>query len=281
MENLKVGNPAAVWGGFAAQSSTAPLALVGGAYAPAAMTGRIALGAATGAGSQLLAQVDAPAGQYWSEKVKQVTYGGMWGIGGGAVAEAAPYVLRAARPLYDPIVARVGGFKNAVSSVWRDTIAANSGIDAIVGAGRKEGRSLFNPTSGKINCVDGVCAFLNTIKTKELHTAIPDSQVSSNGGRIHVALDEIAEKTGVYFGKRNFQFNTLETARERQFFVIFDGASSVDSSHVAIGIVNRGNRTIFDPQSGETFKDFSKFGSGRFVSYPLLLDAPIPKKLGN
>jgi Putative Ig domain len=162
-----------------------------------------------------------------------------------------------------------------------ETAAANSGIDAIVGAGRKEGSSLFNPTSGKINCVDGVCAFLNTIKTKELHTAIPDSQVSSNGGRIHVALDEIAEKTGVYFGKRNFQFNTLETARERQFFVIFDGASSVDSSHVAIGIVNRGNRTIFDPQSGETFKDFSKFGSGRFISYPLLLDAPIPKKLGN
>ena len=71
-------------------------------------------------------QVDAPAGQYWSEKVKQVTYGGMWGIGGGAVAEVAPYVLRAAKPLYDPIVARVGGLKSALSNVWRDAKAANS-----------------------------------------------------------------------------------------------------------------------------------------------------------
>jgi hypothetical protein len=164
-----------------------------------------------------------------------------------------------------------------VASAKFENQTAEIHLGSQVGSSRKDGNSLFNPTGGKVNCVDSVCAFLNTIKTKSLHTAIPDSLVPDNGGRIHVVLDQIAEKTGVYFGKRPVQVNDLKTARDRQFFVVFDGTSATNSSHVAIGIANKGHKTIFDPQSGVTHKDLSKFGSGKFVAYPLLLERPTIK----
>jgi hypothetical protein len=143
-----------------------------------------------------------------------------------------------------------------------------------VGAGRKGGKSIFNPTDGTINCVDGVCAFLNTIQTGKLHTAVSDKNVLKNLGSIDTALKQIAQKTGATVGgKRHYQWNRLDTGKDRQFFVVFKGAGTDVSDHVAVGIVNKGNKVIFDPQSGTTFKnlnDWNTNGNG-FVAFPVIL----------
>ena len=150
-------------------------------------------------------------------------------------------------------------------------------VGPLVGASGSGRTSPYNPTGGKINCVDGVCAFLNSVKTGRVQTAVPDAFVIDNGGKIQVALDQIEQKTGVYFGKRAAQFGELTTARERQFFVVFEGVSTVDSNHVAIGIFNNSKMRIYDPQSGEKFNNISDFRSGKFTAYPLLLQKPIRK----
>ena len=124
------------------------------------------------------------------------------------------------------------------------------------------------------NCVNGVCAFLKTMDTKQLHTA--SLNVAENGGSIPVALKQIAEQTGAKIGTTPLsrQFSTLDTAKDRQFFVVFDGPDFNTSGHVAVGIVNKGNKVIFDPQTGNTYKNLSDFSSsdtGSFTAFPLLL----------
>jgi RHS repeat-associated protein len=145
-------------------------------------------------------------------------------------------------------------------------VTGGTNIVRHIGAGRKKGKSLFNPSGSERNCVNGVCAFLNTIKTKQLRTASPD--VAENGGLINNALKQISQQTGAKYSK-HFQFNDLQTANSRQFYAVFQGSSSKVSGHIAVGINNKGRKTIFDPQSGETFKDLSEFGD--FVAFPLKL----------
>jgi hypothetical protein len=100
LDNLKVGNPAAVWGGFTAQASAVPLMVVTGSAGPlglsGSMLGRVSWGAATGAASQLPVGVEGPVESYWSGKGAQVAMGGAFGVGGAALGEAAPYVVNAA-----------------------------------------------------------------------------------------------------------------------------------------------------------------------------------------
>jgi hypothetical protein len=160
------------------------------------------------------------------------------------------------------------GVKNAIG----DGVGTNSVDDLLIGASRKDGQSLFNPLGGKDNCVNSVCAFLNTIETKKLHTA--GINVAENRGSVPAVLNQIEELTGVTIGRRvSAQFSTLNTKRDRQFFIVFQGPDFEVSNHVAVGIVNKGNKTIFDPQTGQTFKNLSDWntaGSGSFTAFPLI-----------
>jgi len=138
-----------------------------------------------------------------------------------------------------------------------------------IGASRKGGFSLFNQTPSRVNCVNSVCAFLNTIKTGKLHTASPN--VAYNGGKIREALNQIAKQTGLRVAQspRQMQSGTLNTGKQRQFFIVFQGSNSKVSGHVVIGINNKGNKTIFDPQSGQTYKNLKDFNDGNFTAWPV------------
>ncbi|MBN8640094.1 MAG: LysM peptidoglycan-binding domain-containing protein, partial [Anaerolineae bacterium] len=116
MDNLRVGNPSAVWGGFLAQASTVPLQVVTGRAVPGLVSrtaiGRVAWAGLTGAAGQLPMTVNAPVEQYWSAKFGQVGMGAAFGAGFGSIAEGAPYLLNPIRQAVAPAVGR------ARSALW-------------------------------------------------------------------------------------------------------------------------------------------------------------------
>jgi len=83
-------------------------------------------------------------------------------------------------------------------------------------------------------------------------------------------LSQIVKRTVIRHtrDKRFFQRprDSFATTNERQFFIVFKGLYT-PNAHVAVGVFNKGNSTIFDPQSGETFKRILDFGD---------IDAAVP-----
>jgi len=76
----------------------------------------------------------------------------------------------------------------------------------------------------------------------------------------------IVERTGVVLGEP--QVHVLETARSTQFFVVYPGRSATRANHVMVGIVNKGRKFLYDPQSGaRTVLD----ESSRFIAFPIRL----------
>jgi RHS repeat-associated protein len=123
----------------------------------------------------------------------------------------------------------------------------------------------FNPSNGRLNCLNGVCAFFNSVKEGELVTASED--VAWNGGSIELANNQIEDAVdGIMLGDP--QSNTLNTARERQFFIVYPGSSAQFARHVMVGINNGGKLLLYDPQTGARFWDLAAFG--RFVSFPVI-----------
>lgn len=113
------------------------------------------------------------------------------------------------------------------------------------------------------NCVNGVCAFLNSVKNGSLETASAD--VAENFGSIRTANSQIAAQTGVRFGLP--QQNTLLTGNARQFYVVYPGSSPTTASHVMIGINNGGKAMLYDPQIGA--KIFNPGSFGPFIAFPI------------
>jgi hypothetical protein len=137
-------------------------------------------------------------------------------------------------------------------------------------AGTKDGpsRPPFNPTDGRRNCVGAVCAFLRSVTEHTLVEAT--KEVWPNGGSIRTALKLIRDRTNVKTSLPKFvQFNTLETAHKRQFFIVFKGTDPEISDHVAVGIFNNGRARIYDPQSHQLYDDIREFGP--FQAYPVTL----------
>jgi hypothetical protein len=139
---------------------------------------------------------------------------------------------------------------------------ALGGVGEIAGASRIL-RAPFNPSGSRTNCVNSVAAFLKSVKEGRLFTA--SEHVSENLGSIRTANRQIAAQTGVRFGEG--QFNALRTGKETQFFVVYRGASREEAEHVAVGIVNKGKSMIYDPQTGERFRNVADFGT--FTAYPV------------
>ena len=143
----------------------------------------------------------------------------------------------------------------------RDTLVAT---EEIAGAGKPVLKAPFNPTGSMKNCVNGVCAFLNSVNSGSLKTASAD--VAENLGSIRTALSQVEAQTGSQVGRAG-QWNALRTGFDRQFFLVFRGSNVAVSDHVAVGIVNNGRSLIYDPQTGERFWNLADFGS--FTAYPV------------
>jgi hypothetical protein len=135
---------------------------------------------------------------------------------------------------------------------------------AVAGSGSVVIKAPFNPSGSKTNCVNGVCAFLKSVKERRLVTA--NANVAMNGGSIARANAQIVQATGVRMSP-NFQVNTLNTARDRQLFVVYPGSSARSADHVLVGLNNRGKTMLYDPQTGQKFTDLNSFGP--FVAYPV------------
>lgn len=59
----------------------------------------------------------------------------------------------------------------------------------------------------------------------------------------------------------------METARARQFFIVYRGSNPKISNHVVVGIVNNGTQMIYDPQNGAKYFDPKEFGP--FTAWPV------------
>jgi hypothetical protein len=141
---------------------------------------------------------------------------------------------------------------------------ARGAVQEIATAGGSIGRvAPFNPSGSLSNCVNGVCAFLNSVKNGSLETASAD--VAWNGGSIARANAQILDATGARMGA--MQSGTLNTARARQFFVVYPGTSARTAEHVLVGINNGGKSMLYDPQIGAKIFDVRSFGP--FVAFPV------------
>ncbi|NUQ48584.1 MAG: hypothetical protein HUU27_01495 [Phycisphaerae bacterium] len=147
-----------------------------------------------------------------------------------------------------------------------EVAAARSAAPAQVGATPAAGRSApFNPSNSRTNCVNGVCAFIESVQSGTLVTA--DANVAKNLGSIATVNNQIAARTGVRIGSP--QQSTLETARKTQFFLVYPGRSQTEANHIMIGIGRReGGARLYDPQSGAKFADSNNFGP--FVAFPII-----------
>ena len=143
-------------------------------------------------------------------------------------------------------------------------IAAKEAAGEIGSAAVARAGTPFNPSGAMTNCVNGVCAFLKSVKNGTLSRATAD--VAKNGGSIQKALSQIAQQTGAKIGAVP-QFNALKTAKAEQFFIVFKGSNPKVSDHVAVGIVKNGRSLIYDAQTGQRFWNLADFGS--FTAYPV------------
>ncbi len=169
-----------------------------------------------------------------------------------------------ARPLIagTRIAAAINGNPVVSGGVGAGATAAAGATEEI--AGTNVGRAApFNPSGSMTNCVNGVCAFLNSVKNGRLETASAD--VALNLGRITTANNQIAAQTGVRFGQ--FQQSTLLTGYARQFYVVYPGSSTTFATHVMIGINNGGKMMLYDPQIGARIFNPKSFGP--FVAFPV------------
>lgn len=158
-------------------------------------------------------------------------------------------------------LAGIGGGIGLAVGALRPTATAAGEISGGSGSGLK---APFNPSGSMTNCVNGVCAFLNSVKNGGLVTASAD--VAANSGSIARANSQIAAATGVRISPI-FQQSTLNTARARQFFVVYPGRSASAARHVLVGINNGGKTMLYDPQVGTKIFDVSSYGP--FVAFPL------------
>jgi RHS repeat-associated protein len=134
----------------------------------------------------------------------------------------------------------------------------------IEGTDEEGRRSSFNPGEGTKNCVNCAIAFLRSVQKKELVTTGVD--YAENLGSIVTANNHIAAQAEVDISSK-FQFRTLETGKDIQYFIVYPGSSRSTATHVVIGINNKGNTMIYDPQNHIKYFDISKFGP--FVAFPV------------
>jgi RHS repeat-associated protein len=150
------------------------------------------------------------------------------------------------------------------SGLWLLGAKGGAAAREVAGAGSSVLKAPFNPTGSMTNCVNGVCAFLNSVRTGTFRTAGAD--VAENLGSIRTVLTQVEGQTGAQIARAG-QWNVLQTGHNRQFFVVFRGSSAAASDHVAVGIVNNGRSLIYDPQTGQRFWNLADFGS--FTAYPV------------
>jgi len=86
-----------------------------------------------------------------------------------------------------------------------------------------------------------------------------------NDGSIAKANEQIIEQTGARLGRHQ---GGLETAKSRQLFVVYPGASMTRANHVLVGIVANGNARLYDPQTGTRYSNPAQIG--RFVAFPIM-----------
>ncbi|MEO0813682.1 MAG: RHS repeat-associated core domain-containing protein, partial [Myxococcota bacterium] len=103
------------------------------------------------------------------------------------------------------------GGKGVVARLWNWVLGRGGSVSKApvphIGASSRYGASAFNAAkAGVPNCVSAVCAFLNSVRTGQLHRA--SATVVVNDGRISTALEQISKATGARFGRP--QFNTLD-----------------------------------------------------------------------
>ena len=115
--------------------------------------------------------------------------------------------------------------------------------------------------------MNGVCAFLSSVRDRTLNLGEAMKGVSWNGGSIRNVLSQVRTRTGARIS-RTFQTNTLNTARNEQFFVVFRGSNPAKSDHVLIGITKNGKSRLYDPQSGQRWANPKDFGN--FTAWPLI-----------
>lgn len=84
---------------------------------------------------------------------------------------------------------------------------------------------------------------------------------------LSAANAQIAAATGARISP-HFQQNALNTARSRQFFVVYPGRSATTAQHVLVGINNGGKTMLYDPQIGA--KIFDVQSHGPFIAFPLI-----------
>ncbi len=146
-------------------------------------------------------------------------------------------------------------------------------IEGHIGAGSfgpKGGKAPWNPSPRWGNCVNTVCAFLDSVQAKTLKVEEALKDVAWNGGKIDNALTHIRSRVSAKTGRA--QFKTLQTAKDEQFFVVFAGSNPNISDHVLVGITKKQKdgsfkSVLYDPQSHVTHAPDS-FGS--FMAYPLM-----------
>jgi hypothetical protein len=159
------------------------------------------------------------------------------------------------------VAASIGGLKVLPLGSGAEAAATEAAEEV---AGASAGKPTpFNPSGSKVNCVGGVCAFLNSVKEGRLVQASPN--VAWNGGKTAVANQQIRAATGLSMGEA--QSNTLRTTLDRQFFVVYPKGNPNMATHVMIGINNGGKQILYDPQTGARL--FNPLMFPPFLAYPV------------
>ncbi|MGE6763456.1 RHS repeat-associated core domain-containing protein [Corallococcus interemptor] len=158
--------------------------------------------------------------------------------------------------------------KDLMTSINRARAAAMGAATEIGASGGAPRQAPFNPTGLKDNCVNGVCAYLESVRDGTLNLDAAHEPVRTNGGVINRVLSQIRNRVGLKWGSG--QYNEMKTARSEQFFIVFRGSSRTISDHVAVGIVRNGRAMIYDPQSSQRFLNLSEFGP--FTAYPIIFE---------
>jgi hypothetical protein len=158
---------------------------------------------------------------------------------------------------------------NEMSLAEQGIVGVGAGAGAVAAGEEIAGTGVsrlapFNPSGSMTNCVNGVCAFLNSVKNGQLVTAGAD--VAENLGSMRIANEQIAAQTGVRFSL-NPQQSTLLSGYDRQFFVVYPGSSPNIATHVLVGIRLGGRALLYDPQTGARIPDVAGFGP--FISFPI------------
>ena len=154
------------------------------------------------------------------------------------------------------------------ATVADDVVRGADDVASHVGGSGARRVSPLNPSGSRTNCVNSVCAFLKSVRDKEIYEA--SEHVAENGGEIARAIRQIEGNVGARVSRSGVQAGTLlvgERANSQTFFLVFKGMNPKQSTHVVVGLNKRGRQMIFDAQSGQWYFDLGGFGS--FTAWPI------------